>query len=65
LWKPLLHKDWSRQHGSLRIQRLFVRFMYRSLYKKHEFALHGPTNVTLDAAARLITQRAEPHVKLH
>jgi NADH:ubiquinone reductase (H+-translocating) len=39
--------------------------MYRSLYKMHEFALHGPAKVALDTAARLITRRTEPHVKLH
>jgi len=42
-----------------------ARLMYRSLYKMHEFALHGPTKVVLDTAARLITRRTEPHVKLH
>jgi NADH:quinone reductase (non-electrogenic) len=39
--------------------------MYRSLYKMHEYALHGPTKVALDTLARLITRRTEPHVKLH
>ena len=51
--------------GSLWIDGLFARLMYRSLYKMHEFALHGPTKVVLDTAARLITRRTEPHVKLH
>jgi NADH dehydrogenase len=50
---------------SLWIEGLFARLMYRSLYKMHEYALHGPTKVTLDTAARLITRRTEPHVKLH
>ena len=50
---------------SLWIEGLFARLMYRSLYKMHEFALHGPTKVTLDTVARLITRRTEPHVKLH
>src|SRR4029077_19825760 len=48
---------------SLWIEGLFARLMYRSLYKMHEFALHGPTKVTLDTVARLITRRTEPHVK--
>jgi NADH dehydrogenase len=39
--------------------------MYRSLHKLHEYALHGPTKVTFDTLARLITRRTEPHVKLH
>jgi NADH dehydrogenase len=51
--------------GSLMIEGLFARAMYLSLYKMHELALHGPTKVTLDTLARLITRRTEPHVKLH
>jgi NADH:ubiquinone reductase (H+-translocating) len=51
--------------GNLWIEGLFARLMYRSLYKMHEYALHGPTKVALDTAARLITRRTEPHVKLH
>ncbi|HLN11463.1 MAG TPA: NAD(P)/FAD-dependent oxidoreductase [Xanthobacteraceae bacterium] len=51
--------------GNLWIEGLFARFMYRSLYKMHEYALHGPTKVTLDTMARMITRRTEPHVKLH
>jgi NADH dehydrogenase len=51
--------------GSLWIEGLFARLMYRSLYKLHEYALHGPTKVTLDTLGRLITRRTEPHVKLH
>jgi NADH dehydrogenase len=50
---------------SLWVEGQFARLMYRSLYKMHEHALHGPTKVTLDTAARLITRRTEPHVKLH
>jgi NADH:ubiquinone reductase (H+-translocating) len=51
--------------GNLWIEGLFARLMYRSLYKMHEYALHGPTKVTFDTLARLITRRTEPHVKLH
>jgi len=36
-----------------------------SLYKAHEYALHGFVKVTLDTLARLITRRTEPHIKLH
>jgi NADH:ubiquinone reductase (H+-translocating) len=50
---------------SLWVEGLFARLMYRSLYKMHEYALHGPTKVTLDTLGRLITRRSEPHVKLH
>jgi NADH dehydrogenase len=51
--------------GNLWIEGLFARLMYRSLYKMHEHALHGPTKATLDTLARMITRRSEPHVKLH
>ncbi|MGH6816634.1 MAG: NAD(P)/FAD-dependent oxidoreductase [Hyphomicrobiaceae bacterium] len=50
---------------NLFIEGLFARLMYKSLYKMHELALHGPVKVTLDTLARLITRRTEPHVKLH
>jgi NADH:ubiquinone reductase (H+-translocating) len=50
---------------NLWVEGLFARLMYRSLYKMHEYALHGPTKVVLDTLARLITRRTEPHVKLH
>ena len=43
----------------------FARLMYLSLYKMHELALHGWWKVSLDTAARIITRRTEPHVKLH
>ncbi len=42
-----------------------ARLMYRSLYKMHETALHGPVKVTLDTITRFMTRRTEPHVKLH
>jgi NADH dehydrogenase len=51
--------------GNLWIEGLFARLMYRSLYKLHEYALHGPAKVTFDTLARMITRRTEPHVKLH
>ena len=44
---------------------LFARMMYRSLYKMHEQALHGTWKTGLDAAARALTRRTEPRVKLH
>jgi NADH dehydrogenase len=51
--------------GSVMIEGWFAGVMYRSLYKMHEYALHGPTKVVLDTVARIITRRTEPHVKLH
>ena len=51
--------------GNLVFEGIFARIMYLSLYKMHEYALHGPVKVALDTLARLITRRTEPHVKLH
>ena len=51
--------------GNLFIEGLFAGLMYKSLYKMHQLALHGPAKVALDTLARLITRRTEPHVKLH
>jgi NADH dehydrogenase len=50
---------------SLFIEGLFARLMYRSLYKMHEMALHGPWKVALDTLSRTLTRRTEPVVKLH
>jgi NADH dehydrogenase len=47
------------------IEGLFAKLMYRSLYKMHEWALHGFWKVSLDSISRLLTRRTEPHVKLH
>jgi NADH dehydrogenase len=51
--------------GNLFIEGYFARPMYLSLYKMHEYALHGFAKVALDTLARLITRRTEPQVKLH
>jgi NADH dehydrogenase len=51
--------------GNLFIEGWFAGLMYKSLYKMHQLALHGPTKVVLDTIARLITRRTEPVVKLH
>ena len=50
---------------NLWVEGLLARLMYRSLYKMHEYAVHGAAKVTFDTLARLITRRTEPHVKLH
>jgi NADH:ubiquinone reductase (H+-translocating) len=47
------------------IEGYLARLMYRSLYKMHEAALHGPLKVGLDTIARSLTRQTEPHVKLH
>ena len=51
--------------GNLFIEGLIAGLMYKSLYKMHQLALHGPTKVVLDTIARVITRRTEPTVKLH
>lgn len=51
--------------GSLFIQGWFARIMYVSLYKLHQYALHGFARVFLETLARTITRRTEPRVKLH
>jgi NADH dehydrogenase len=51
--------------GSMMVEGLVARLMYRSLYKMHELALHGYWKVALDTLARLINRRTEPVVKLH
>lgn len=53
------------QGKSMRIEGFIAKMMYRSLYKMHEMALHGPVKVTLDTLSRLLTRRTEPQVKLH
>ncbi|MEJ0099968.1 MAG: NAD(P)/FAD-dependent oxidoreductase [Pseudomonadota bacterium] len=51
--------------GSLVIDGLIARVMYKSLYKMHELAIHGYRKVMLDTLARLIHRRTDPVVKLH
>ena len=51
--------------GNLFIEGMLARFMYRSLYKMHERALHGTVKTTLDTLARRLSRHAEPKVKLH
>jgi NADH:ubiquinone reductase (H+-translocating) len=50
---------------NFRIEGLFARLMYRSLYKMHEYALHGGRWIFLAILARGLSRRAEPEVKLH
>lgn len=51
--------------GSLFIEGLIARTMYRALYKLHLMALHGFWSTALQTIARMITRRTEAHVKLH
>ncbi|MEJ0092037.1 MAG: NAD(P)/FAD-dependent oxidoreductase [Methylocella sp.] len=51
--------------GSFRVEGLFARLMYRSLYKMHEYALSGGRKVLFSMLARGLSRRSEPQVKLH
>ncbi|WP_066341766.1 NAD(P)/FAD-dependent oxidoreductase [Azohydromonas lata] len=51
--------------GNFWIEGLFARWMYQSLYKMHEVALHGWWKTVLGTASRFIARRTEPRVKLH
>lgn len=51
--------------GSMFIEGLVARVMYRSLYQMHQIALHGWIKSSIDALARIIKRSTEPHVKLH
>jgi NADH dehydrogenase len=51
--------------GSLLVQGLIARWMYASLYKMHQVALHGVVRVALDTVGRFLRGGVEPRVKLH
>jgi NADH:ubiquinone reductase (H+-translocating) len=51
--------------GNLFIEGMVARWMYRSLYKMHERALHGTARTALGSLARSLSRQAEPKVKLH
>jgi NADH dehydrogenase len=50
---------------SMFIEGYFARMMYRSLYKMHQTALHGSAPTFWRTVTGLVSQRAEPGVKLH
>ena len=50
---------------SFRVEGMFARVMYRSLYKMHEYALHGGRKVLFSVLSRGLGRRADPQVKLH
>lgn len=51
--------------GSVMIGGLLARFVYLSLYKMHQAALHGFVRVGLITLANLLTRRSTPRMKLH
>ncbi|MFH0351501.1 MAG: NAD(P)/FAD-dependent oxidoreductase [Chromatiales bacterium] len=50
---------------SVKVEGFMARTMYRSLYRMHLAAVHGPVKAGLDMLTRLITRRTEARVKLH
>ena len=50
---------------NLMIEGYFAKLMYLSLYKLHEFAIHGFIKTSLYTFARMITKQTNPTVKLH
>jgi NADH dehydrogenase len=51
--------------GSLLVQGLIARWMYASLYKMHQVAIHGVVRVALDTVGRMLRGGVEPRIKLH
>ncbi|MBU6284873.1 MAG: NAD(P)/FAD-dependent oxidoreductase [Betaproteobacteria bacterium] len=51
--------------GNMWLEGFFARWMYLSLYKMHEVALHGMTKTAFATLGRMISSRTEPRVKLH
>jgi len=50
---------------SMFIEGYFARLMYRSLYKMHEYALHGGWRLVMGTLSRSFSRGADPKVKLH
>jgi NADH dehydrogenase len=50
---------------NLWVEGMFARWMYLSLYKLHEIALHGWWKTSVGTAARVLARSTEPRVKLH
>ncbi|MEE8234161.1 MAG: NAD(P)/FAD-dependent oxidoreductase [Gammaproteobacteria bacterium] len=55
----------SKLSGSVMIEGIVARFVYISLYKMHQMALHGPIRMGLSTLANLLTRKAKPRMKLH
>jgi len=51
--------------GNLLVQGLIARWMYASLYKLHQVAIHGVVRVVFATLGRLLSGGVEPRVKLH
>jgi NADH:ubiquinone reductase (H+-translocating) len=51
--------------GRLFVEGVLARWMYRSLYKMHERALHGVVKTARGTLARGLSRSSGPKVKLH
>ena len=51
--------------SSMFVEGLFARFVYLSLYKMHQLALHGFLRVALITVANLLTHKMRARMKLH
>lgn len=53
------------RYGSIALEGWSARMAYLSLYKMHQFAIHGVVRTLLMTVANLITRPAKPRLKLH
>jgi len=51
--------------ADIMIEGVLARLVYLSLYKMHQYALHGFCRVALSTLANILTRRARPRMKLH
>ena len=51
--------------SDIRLEGLFAKLMYKSLYKSHRVALTGFWRTVLDTIGNIIRRQTDPHVKLH
>lgn len=51
--------------GSMKVEGLLARVMYKSLYRMHQVAVHGYFKTLLFMLAQVINRRLRPRLKLH
>ncbi|WP_258808360.1 NAD(P)/FAD-dependent oxidoreductase [Pseudidiomarina sp. CB1] len=51
--------------GSMKVEGLLARIMYKSLYRMHQVAVHGYFRTLLYMLAQVINRRLRPRLKLH
>ena len=51
--------------GPFTLEGWLARFAYRSLYRSHQFKLHGPIQTALLVSGQTIMRRTRPRLKLH